>query len=162
MEGCANSLARRGAWDFLAEKGSNLSPKSQIIILRALANGGFPDAGTSRNKHSQLETGFWTNCAAKYPCETVSGLHYIGLSSPGYHRFNMVLHDPLRDFLVKEADLATKNPETVANEEHGYPVAEVVQFVGTWKRFYGKMTSKNRRVIRSDAGRENQTVREIL
>lgn len=134
VRSCANALSRRGERDFLAEKGSELSPESRILILSALASGGFSERGMPRNPESSLEKDFWKSCASKYPRETVSGLYYIGVISPDYNRFDMVLHDPLRDFLEKEAELAEKSSEAVANEEHVLQAVQVVRFVGAWKR----------------------------
>jgi hypothetical protein len=134
VEVSANALSRRGDWLFLADKGFQLVPEAQIPILKALASGLDPHARSSRNPDGAREVEFWKHCATAQPVKTVQALQYIGLSGMGRHSFNMVLHAPLRAYLEKEADLAEKEAQVAASEEHGYPVAQVLQFVGAWQR----------------------------
>jgi hypothetical protein len=130
----ANALSRRGERLFLADKGFQLNPQARILVLQALASGGDPNSRTSRDPDSDKEREFWIHCATHQPIETVQALQYIGTGGMGQHSFNMVLHAPLRAFLVNEADLAEKDPQAASNEKHGYPNAQVLQFVGVWQR----------------------------
>ncbi len=134
VEASALALSRRGDWQFLAEKGFHLNPAAQILILKALATGRDSSQRVSRNPEDAKEVGFWKHCATEQPIEKVSALQYIGSGGWGHHSFNMILHDPLRGYLEKEADLADKDPQAVSNVEHGYPVAQVLRFVAVWQR----------------------------
>ncbi len=125
---CANALSRRKKFDELAEIGSELEPNAQLILLRALASSGSPELGTSssRNPRSKIERHFWISCASEQPIQSVSALYYIGIRGD-YNRFNLTLHEPLREFLIREAN-------TPSDEIDGWKLGKVVAFVGNWKR----------------------------
>jgi hypothetical protein len=128
---CVAGLSRRGDWDWMAAKGMSLPSLKKMLILKALASG---ESGNLRNPGSDEESAFWKHCATDFPLMTVDALYSIGLKTSGENGFDMTLHDPLRDFLSKEAELIEANPAAVANEKHGEPVAKLVRFVGAWKR----------------------------
>lgn len=125
---CANALSRRQRYDELAEIGSKLQPEAQLIVLGSLASSGSPESSTrtSRNPHSEMERRFWVTCASEQPIQSVSALYYIG-DSGDYNRFDLTIHEPLREFLIREA----KNPNT---EIDGWQLGQVVAFAGAWKR----------------------------
>jgi hypothetical protein len=125
---CANALAQRMKYDLLAKIGLELPAGSQIIILRALASSGAREneRAAVRDPHNEEERKFWIKCATEQSIKTVRALYYIGLQGE-YNRFNLSLHQPLREFLMREANTPSK-------EIDGWEIGQVVSFVGTWKR----------------------------
>lgn len=125
---CANALGRRQRYEELAAIGSKLKPSLQTIVLAALASSGSAESstGSSRNPHSQAERKFWVGCAREQPIQSVSALYYIGMSGD-QNRFDLTLHEPLREFLIREAS-------TPNDEIDGWELGKVVAFAGAWKR----------------------------
>ena len=125
---CANALSRRQRFDELAKIGSELEPNAQLIVLAALASSGSPQSssGRTRNPRTKTEREFWVNCVREQPIKSVSALYYIGVRGD-HNIFDLTLHEPLREFLLRE----TVNPN---DEIDGWQLGKVVAFVGAWKR----------------------------
>lgn len=125
---CANALSRRKKHSELAQIGFELSPHAQLMVLHALASSGVNRSGYNniRNPHSTSERNFWIHCARKQPVETVSTLYFLGKIYNG-NSFNLTIHKPLREFLIKEAQNPNKKIDS-------YKISQVVSFIGAWKR----------------------------
>jgi hypothetical protein len=134
MMAAANALSRRREWRWLAIQGKDMGQDARLTILAAMASGGLSDPMRPRDPDSFEEKSFWSHCAIDYPKETVEALDLIGHGVVPGNRFSKTLYAPLRNFLETEAGLMTADPAAVTNEEHGYPVAKVVAFVGGWKQ----------------------------
>lgn len=125
---CANALCHRLRFDRLAKIGLELQPSAQLIILRALATSGSSENETPRMRDpdSDAERDFWIKCATEEPLKAVSALYYTGMSGD-LNRFNLTLHEPLKQFLISEANSPSKDID-------GWQIGQVVSFVGAWKR----------------------------
>lgn len=133
MEESAFLLSRRSEWRKLALRAKALDHKAQIVVLRALASHGVRNAREVRSPDSDEEKAFWIQCALKQPVETVVAIRFLGRTSERT-QFDRTIHPALRAFLEKQVEQLKKGPKALENEEQGYPVACVVQFVGGWQR----------------------------
>jgi hypothetical protein len=125
---CSNALCHRLKFDRLAKIGLELQPSAQLIILRSLATTGSSENETpsTRDPDSETERSFWVKCASEQPMKVVSALYYTRMSGD-HNRFNLTLHEPLRQFLIREANSPSKDIDL-------WQIGQVVAFVGAWKR----------------------------
>ena len=125
---CANALSRRRKYDALAQIGSKLRPNQKLIILRALASKGSRGVANRfyRNPGTMIERNFWKQCAKEQPIKTVAALYYYGING-SYNSFDLSIHKPLRQFLIRETKSPSKNIDA-------WEISRVAIFVGNWNR----------------------------
>ena len=132
IEVSAAALSRRRKWHELSDLTFEFPPDKLPIVLAAMvAQPGRPKG--IRRPEGRRETAFWKQCAKKQPIETARRLtRYV--NSAYYNPLTRFLHPPLREFLSGEVKRAQAEGEKAGDWKHLYGVAEVVKFVGAWRK----------------------------
>jgi hypothetical protein len=141
---CAATLSRRGQWSKLVEIGWKLPPKSQLIVLRALAyvdSGEIPELGRDhiREPDQEDEQKFWKHCLETQPMEAAFVLRsliptWTGSISPQDNPFGSEVRRPLHDFLASESEQSKKKGKEFKLEGESYKMRLLVDFLASWEQ----------------------------
>jgi len=128
---CAYALARRGEYERLVELGWKLSPQSQLAVFSALAHPGNSSI-QERYYLSEKEEAFWRHCLKTQTLQAVYQLR-SGQSSE-HNSFNHVVHAPLREYWLNEAERNRALTEDFELGEQFYMFRMAVEFLASFKK----------------------------
>ncbi|MBK8094824.1 MAG: hypothetical protein IPK32_23370 [Verrucomicrobiaceae bacterium] len=126
----ATTLIRRSQIATLVKIARQMPAAEKIDMLAIMAR---PDGGPDARQPDQKsgEWDFWAECAQTMPLETAEKLYHPEFFLKDRNPFNRLIHDPLREYFIKEA--ASGTAELTMDSRRAGQLGKALQMLASWQ-----------------------------